>query len=76
MEELSSARLDIRGGYMSHGINMGSEKKFDAFNKTFSNGMGESLDSGFASPVDRQFQSTGISDSKCMCGYPNLTFTL
>ncbi|KAL0269127.1 UNVERIFIED_CONTAM: hypothetical protein PYX00_006960 [Menopon gallinae] len=64
VEELSSVRLDMRGSLPPHGISLGSDKKYDALNKTFPNGMGESLDSGFASPVDRQFQTAGISDSK------------
>lgn len=51
----------------SHGLNFNSlSKGFDALNKNFMGGMGESLDSGFASPVDRQIHNTGVPDGEGM----------
>lgn len=47
----------------SHGLNFNTlNKNFDALNKNFMGGMGESLDSGFASPVDRQIHNTGDNE--------------
>lgn len=48
---------------MSHGLNFNSlNKNFDSL-KNFIGGMGESMDSGFASPAEKQTQNSGILEN-------------
>lgn len=60
--EFNPNTLDQSSGMVPQGLNFNSlNKNFESL-KNFIGGMGESLDSGFASPAEKQIYNSGLSE--------------